>query len=214
MERCIQYSKGNEGIKVQIDVLSHEQKTAIANVLNNIYYEVVIEETYSDNSRLLGNIIAIVDESNNIKRDYLKGNPEVSFRLSASDILVKLFGEKYNKLLDKVCSFAFHINTRLGYSTDLASVVCPYILYEFGVTNEEVSFYLGLGMVLANIICDSLSQIKTEQMEKTDETCEKEVYKTLIILLEEARKNTKSKQSKKQICESLDQISKIIKELE
>lgn len=186
---------------------------SLANVLNEIYYEVVIEECYYDDLDLLQGIIACVDKNNQMKKDVFLANPSSAFALDTNAQLVELFVDKYKSVLDKACTVAWKINTKFSYTIDVASVVAPYILYELGVTSDSVAFYMGLGMVLANIVCDSLSNMKEEQINKKIDSNSKEIYKAINVLLIEAKKNAKGNKAKAQIDESLEQISKLRTEM-
>lgn len=103
--------------------------------------------------------------------------------------------------------FAYRINTKLGHSIDLAGVVCPYILYELGITDEKLSFYLALGMALAKIVCDSLSQNHAKKLEAAEEREQKEAYAALKDFLEKAGANTAEPEAAQQISNSLEQIT-------
>ena len=68
---------------------------SLANVLNEIYYEVVIEECYYDDLDLLQGIIACVDKNNQMKKDVFLANPSSAFALDTNAQLVELFVDKY-----------------------------------------------------------------------------------------------------------------------
>ena len=187
---------------------------SLAHILNEIYYEVAIEENYYDDLDLLKDIIACVEKNNQMKRDVFIANAGVAFALDTNKQLVELFVDKYRGVLDRACTIAWRINTKFSYTIDIASVVAPYILYELGVTSDSIAFYVGLGMVLANIVCDSLSNIKEDQLSEKADSDNKEICKALNVLLNEAKKKAKGKEAKKQIDESIEQISKLLTEME
>ena len=186
---------------------------SLSHVLNEIYYAVIIEESYYDDLDLLQGIIACVDKNNQIKKDVFLANPHTAFALDTNAQLVELFVNKYRSVLDKACTVAWKINAKFSYTIDIASVVAPYILYKLGVTSDCVAFYMGLGMVLANIVCDSLSNMKEEHMDKKSDFNNKEIYKAINVLLIEAKKNAKGKKAKAQIDKSLEHISKLQTEM-
>ena len=188
--------------------------TSLAHVLNEIYYEVTIEENYYDDLDLLKDIIACVDKNNQMKREVFIANTDVAFALDTNAQLVELFVDKYRSVLDRACTIAWKINTKFSYTIDVASVVAPYILYELGVTSDSIAFYIGLGMVLANIVCDSLSNMKEDQLSEKTDSDNKEICKAINVLLNEAKKKAKGKEAKKQIDESIEQISKLLTEME
>ena len=220
---------------MQLEAVSHDHQVALADALNQIYRAAAVEKTYSDDSAFLKEIIQIVVENNfDVDQQELiihgssgYGNRSVTWllgcsysmrptgpmyrgfitKLSLPELLTKRFGEKFNHTLDKSCLFAYRINTKLGHSVDLAGVVCPYILYELGITGEKLSFYLGLGMVLAKIVCDSLSQMHAEKLEAAKDSEQKEVYAALKGFLEKAGENTADPEAVQQISNSLEQIT-------
>lgn len=185
------------------------EEVLIANALKNIYYISVVEEEHDDNSILLKDIIALVEESIDKQKDAFDHSFGYSFFLPSTHDLVNAFFEKYHAILSKTEDFAYSINSRFGYITDLASVVAPYFLYQVGITDENISFYIGFGLVIANIICDRLAGKKEEKnaewSEKNIKTICQELKKQLNI-----SKNYAKEDEVSVINKSIEEIDKII----
>lgn len=219
---------------MRLEAVSHDHQAALADALDQIYRAAAVEKTYSDDTVFLKDIIQIMDESKDLVDqqqqcisffDYEGEFPmlllDCSYsmrpkglmytgldtKLSLPELLARRFGEKFNPILDKACLFAYRINTKLGHSIDLAGVVCPYILYELGITDEKLSFYLALGMALAKIVCDSLSQNHAKKLEAAEAREQKEAYAALKNFLEKAGANTAEPEAAQQISNSLEQIT-------
>ena len=164
--------------------ISLENRTLLANELKNIYFLSTVTKQHSDNSELLRNINVLVDANIQNQREIFNANPEVSYCISNHNELIEAFLEKYSEVVEKAERFANSINTITGYGIDLVNVLCPFILYNLGITDASTSFYIGLGLVIAKIICDSLAnkaKKKEEQLEKIqikelEETCSKMLH--------------------------------------
>lgn len=185
------------------------EEVLIANTLKNIYYISVVEDRHNDDSILLKDIITFVQESIDKQKNDFDHSSGVSFYLPSTHDLVNAFLEKYHTILSKTEDFAYSINSRFGYITDLASIVAPYFLYQAGITDENISFYIGFGLVIANIICDSLAGKKEEKNAKLNEknikTICQELKKQLNISTNYAEEDEVSAINK-----SIEEIDKII----
>lgn len=189
-----------------------ESKAILSNSLRSIYSSVVLYETYDDQSEFLNSIIELVESDLNNSQTMSK-MAGVSYRISNVDELAAAFIKQYQKVIDKAGEFAYSINEKFGYTMDIASVVGPYILYQCGITDESITFYLALGMVLSNIICDVLAKHKENDIEKKNDDEMKAVCKSLYHLLEQAKKqNQLHGIHDSQIEKSLKEIEKILEE--
>lgn len=185
------------------------EEVLIANTLKNIYYISAIEDEHDDDSILLKDIITLVEESIAKQKNAFDHSSGYSFFLPSTHDLANAFLEKYHAILSKTEDFAYSINSRFGYITDLTSVVAPYFLYQVGITDENISFYLGLGLVIANIICDRLAGKKEEKnaklSEKNIKTICRELKKQLNI-----SKNYAKEDEVSVINKSIEEMDKII----
>lgn len=186
--------------------ISSEQAIKLANVLNEIYWSTEVEKTYTDSSLLLRDIISLVKSNINHTELIRLENPTYAHRIPSAQQLAELFLNKYNKILNQVSEYAYSINRRFGYTIDLVSVVCPYVLYLFGITDENLSFYIALGLAVSNIICDTLAVKKEASIEKEDTDEKIATINAMIILLENAQKYNNI-----QIESSLNELRKLLK---
>lgn len=121
------------------------------------------------------------------------------------------FIKKYQKAIDNAGKLAYSINEKYGYTIDIASVVGPYILYQCGITDENLSFYLALGMTLSNIICDILAKHEEKNIEKVKQEETKAICKSIYQLLERTKKRNHLHRVKDlQIEKSMNEIQKIL----
>lgn len=185
------------------------EEVLIANALKNIYYISVIEDEHDDNTILLKDIIALVEESIDKQKNAFDHSSGLSYFLPSTHDLVHDFLEKYHAFLSKTEDFAYSINDRFGYITDLASVVAPYFLYQVGITDENISFYIGFGLVIANIICDRLAGKKEEKNGKLNEKNIKTICQELKKQLN-ISKNYAKEDEVSIINKSIEEIDKII----
>lgn len=114
-------------------------------------------------------------------------------------------------MIDKAGKLAYSINEKYGYTIDIASVVGPYILYQCGITDENLSFYLSLGMTISNIICDVLSKHEEKNIENIQQAEAKTICKSIYQLLEKTKKRNQLHGVKdSQIEKSMNEIQKIL----
>lgn len=190
-----------------IETITEDQETLIANGLRELYYLSEIEELHNDESQFLKNVVQLVNISIQIQKKEFDAHPEYAHRISTTHDLAVAFLEKYNIILDKAEQFAYTINDQFGHSIDIANIVCPYVLYQFGITDENLSFYIGFGMTIANIICDVLAKKEENKREKLNE----EQIATICSSLRKLLINGKSMSNNSKEC---DEIQKSISELD
>lgn len=192
-----------------IDELTNVQESILAKELREIYYNAEIEGTNDDKSQFLSSIITLVNESNKTQRDYFQAHPDTSFAFSTVHDLCALFIEKYKTVLSSAERFAYSINDQFGYTVDITSVVCPFLLSQFGVTNEFLSFYIGLGMTITGIIIDGLANKEARRREKLNE---KQIITLCTVLknkLEDAQKANLSSEERAALEKSIVELEKI-----
>ena len=90
------------------------------------------------------------------------------------------------------------------------SIVCPYVLYQLGVTNENLSFYLGLGMVIAKIVCNVLAKNEERRIDRVKKEQTVSICKGMKHMLEGSKKYAETEESCKLIELSILEIDKII----
>lgn len=193
-----------------IDEITKYEEISLANSLKEIYYETVIEEMHEDSLTLLQEIISMVDISIKNQQNLFEKNPEFSYRISSTHDLSRAFLEKYKSAFNKIEKFAYSIDEHFGHIVDIESVVCPYVLYQLGVTDENISFYIGLGMVIANIVCNTLAKNEEKRIEKEEKKQTIFLCISMKHLLEDSKRYIETEESKQQIEQSLDEINKII----
>lgn len=196
---------------MEVIALRQEQEISLANSLKTIYYCAFIEDEFSDDSGLLETIQVLVEDSIRCQKEIFNANPEVSYRISSTKQLAEAFFKKYSEILDNAETIAYSINNKVGYSTDIASIICPYVLCQMGVTSENVSFYIGLGMVIANIICDMLAK-KQEDKIATQDKLENEEIKKICQEMKKYLDNSTNTQGSKE--ESIQQLQDSIENIE
>lgn len=196
-----------------------QKETIIANALRDIYSSVVLYESYEDDSDLLKTIIDLVEKD--IERDRSsKLGANIQCRSVNTHELANAFLERYEQVFDKARIFASSINKRYGHTIDVASIVGPYILYLFGVTDVTLSFYITLGLALSNVICDSLANSKDEEDSKEKERAEnqknKTICRTLLSILEviEDCDSHSEIDNKELITQCKNEIKKIVDDLD
>lgn len=196
---------------MDISLLLKSEEVMLANTLNNIYYICVVEDEHDDCSILLKDIVALVENNIEKQKDAFDYSSGISLFFPSTHDLAYNFLEKYHAVLSKTEDFAYSINSRFGYITDLASVVAPYFLYRAGITDENISFYIGLGLVVANIICDRLASKKEEENTKLNEKNVKIICQELKKQLN-ISKNYANENEVSVINKSIEEIDKIISE--
>lgn len=196
-----------------------QKETIIANALRDIYSSVVLYESYEDDSDLLKTIIDLVEKD--IERDRSsKLEANIQYRRVNTHELANAFLERYEQVFDRARIFASSINKRYGHTIDVASIVGPYILYLFGVTDVTLSFYITLGLALSNVICDSLANSKDEEDSKEKERAEnqknKTICRTLLSILEviEDCDSHSEIDNKELITQCKNEIKKIVDDLD
>lgn len=193
-----------------IETITTDQETLIANALKEIYFLSEIEESYSDESQFLKNVIQLVDISIQMQKKQFDAYPEFAHRIPSTHELAGAFIEKYKTALDKAERFAYTINDRFGHSIDIANVVCPYVLYQFGITDENLSFYIGIGMTIANIICDVLAKKEEKKQEKLSEEQMFAICSSLKRLLINAKLESDNPRECDELQKSISELDKII----
>ena len=191
--------------------ITRDDETKLANALRSIYSSVVISESFKDQSEFLENIIFLVDDDIKYGQSLREGNPALSYRISTTHELASAFIKKYQNVIDKAGKLAYSANERYGYTVDIASVVGPYILYQCGITDENLSFYIALGMTLSNIICDILAKHEEKNIEQLENEQMATVCKATYHLLKKSQKrNQLHKVQDPQIERSLAEIRKML----
>ncbi len=194
---------------MDISLIPRKDEILLANTLKEIYYVAVVEDKHDDDSILLQDIIALVEGNIEYQKNAFGQVPGESLFFPSTHDLADAFWTKYHDVISKAEDFAYSINSKFGYFNDLASVVAPYILYQTGITDENISFYIGFGLVTANIICDALASKKEEKKAAVDEknikTICKELKKQLIISKSYAKEDEVDIINK-----SIEEIDKII----
>lgn len=194
---------------MNISLIAKSDEILLANSLREIYCITVIEENHDDESILLQDIIELVEGDIEREKKSFENSSGYSFCVSFTHELVEAFWAKYYETISKAENLAYSINSRFGYFDDLASIIAPYMLYQAGITNENISFYIGLGLVIAKIICDTLANKKEEKREMLDNKnikiiCER-LKEQLII-----SKNYATEEEINIINKSIEEIDKII----
>ena len=190
--------------------ITKENEAQLSNSLRSVYSSAVLYGTFEDESDFLKSIIELVESDIKYSQS-LRKDPSLSYRISNVHELASAFIKKYQNAIDKAGKLAYSINEKYGYTVDIASIVGPYILYQCGVTDENLSFYLALGMILSNIICDILAKHEEENIEKMKNEETKTVCKSIYHLLEKTKKrNQLHRVHDSQIEKSMKEIQKII----
>lgn len=193
-----------------INNITQENEVILSNSLRNIYFSVVLYEAHDDESDFLKSIIELVEADIEYSQS-LRKDPSLSYRISNVHELATAFIKKYQKVIDSAGKLAYSINEKYGYTIDIASVVGPYILYQFGITDENLSFYLALGMTISNIVCDVLAKHEEKNIEKIKHDEEKAICKSIYYLLDRTKKrNQLHKVKDLQIDKSMNEIKKIL----
>lgn len=190
--------------------ITKENEALLSNSLRSIYSSAVLYGTFEDESDFFKSIIALVESDIKYSQS-LRKDPSLSYRISNIHELASAFIKKYQKAIDKAGKFAYSINEKYGYTVDIASIVGPYILYQCGVTDENLSFYLTLGMTLSNIICDILAKHEEKNIEEMKNEETKTVCKAMYQLLEKTKKrNQLHRVHDAQIEKSMKELQKIL----
>ena len=187
---------------MSVEMLSKTQEISIANALKELYYDSIIEGQFHDDSELFYDIESLVEQSMKRQNEAITDAGGISLRLANA------FLDKYRKCIITTENFAYEINDRFGYTIDLASVIGPYFLYQAGVTDETISFYLALGLAVANVICDSLASKKKARNEIMDEKRINVICTELTKLLVLSKANADEK-DQKAINKSIEEIGKV-----
>lgn len=170
---------------MSVEKLSHTQEISVANNLKELYYLSVIEGQFQDDSDFFHNIKSLVDQSIKSQNEATALAGGDSLRFPTTRELANAFWGRYRNCILATEEFSYKINNRFGYTIDLANVIAPYFLYQAGVTDATYSFYIGLGLTVANIICDSLASQKETRDEAMNDkrirTICNELTKYLII---------------------------------
>jgi len=196
-------------------ILTYKTEVVIANELRSLYSMAVIEETIVDQSDFLSSIISLVDENNMLLVEYQtqEAAHSLAYRLTTNHELATAFLEKYHNTIDKACSFAYSINSRYGYSIDIASVAGPFFLYQCGVTDENVTFYLTLGLTISNIICNIMANKHGEKLEQYKNEEVETICKSVLHLLNTSKKKTQMKKKQDpQLDKCIRELDKIVKD--
>ena len=194
--------------------ITRNDETKLANALRSIYSSVVINESFKDQSAFLQSVILLVDDDIKYGQSLREVNPTLSYRISTTHELAAAFIRKYQNVIDKAGKLAYSANERYGYTVDIASVVGPYILYQCGITDENLSFYIALGMTLSNIICDILAKHEEKNIEQLETEQMANVCKATYHLLKKTQKrNQLHKVHDPQIEKSIVETSKLLEEL-
>lgn len=173
-------------------IVTEENARKLAIQLKTMYYESYIEEDYTDDSEILL-IITEVVEAYIQEQKVTQLSSSDSFILIHTNELVESFLQRINVIVLECEKFAYVVNAKFGHTIDLANVICPYVLYKMGVTDEGISFYLALGMTIANIICDSLANEEQERLDKIEKMEIEEIKRTCIEMKNYISTNTLNK---------------------
>lgn len=194
--------------------ITRDDETKLANSLRKIYSSVVISESFKDQSEFLQNIIFLVDDDIKYGQSLREGNPALSYRISTTHELATAFIKKYQNVIDKAGKLAYSANEKYGYTIDIASVIAPYILYQFGITDENFSFYIALGMTLSNIICNILAKHEEKNIKQLENEQIATICKATYHLLQKTQKrNQLHNVHDTQIQKSLVETGKLLEKL-
>lgn len=139
-------------------VLSLNNTNELALYLNELYYNTIVENKFSQENE---NILIIVDSvryKNSLTRNvFLEGNG-AAFAFDASKKLCQYYLLKVNPLMKQVYSLAYACNKKFQNTADIMAVITPYILVKFGLGTDEALLAVGLAIVLAKIVIETLAE--------------------------------------------------------
>jgi hypothetical protein len=190
--------------------ITKENEALLSNSLRSIYSSAVLYEAFEDESDFLKSVIELVESDIKYSQS-LRKDPSLAYRIPNIHELAVAFIEKYQTAIDKAGKLAYSINEKYGYTVDIVSIVGPYILYQCGVTDDNLSFYLALGMTLSNIICDILANHEENNMQAMRNEETQTVCKAIYQLLEKTKKrNELHRVHDLQIEKSMKEIQKVL----
>jgi hypothetical protein len=141
--------------------ISEDNGKLFAFELKKIYGEIIFEENESfNNLQIIKDIISSVEENSEFDKSYFQSNPNYSFAFDSYDDLIRRFLQKNNDKIEEIITTISEINNIFSNTADLLIITVPYVLFRFGVNNQDILFFIGFGIALSKIIVDWVSQIK------------------------------------------------------
>lgn len=195
---------------MNIEELTKEQERQLAIDLQEIYYCAEIQGLNDDKSQFLASVIQIINESKHIHLSDSQRNPEYAYFFSSAHDLCLAFCNRFKATIDSAEKLAFAINDKFGNTIDIASIVCPFVLSQFGVNNDYLSFYIALGMTVAKIVCDNLAKKEEYRRDTSNINRIEDVCSALKEYLEVAKQESIKPEDNAALEKSLAEISRIV----
>lgn len=139
-------------------VLSQSNTNELALYLNELYYNTVIENKISQKNEHILIIIASVRYKNSLIKNKFSDSQGVAYAFDPSEKLCQYYLQKINPLMKQVYSLADACNTKFQNIADIMAVITPYILIKFELGTDEILLVVGLAIVLAKIVVETLSE--------------------------------------------------------
>jgi hypothetical protein len=140
---------------------TENQAKQISISLHRIYEAVVFDE----NTSVVGcpiTPIAIesVEIQNELDKVFFAENKGVAFAHETHNELTERFLSKIKSIMNDTFDVISEVATTYANVTDIMAVTVPYVLLKFGVDNQEVGLFIGLGILVSQIIVERITEKK------------------------------------------------------
>jgi hypothetical protein len=152
-------------------LLSENEAKDISVCLHNIYEAVVFDgKVLISDYKITTIAVEVVELQNEADKAFFAEHKGVSFAYDSSEELAARFLAKTEDIFDDVGKAMAKISTAYSNVSDVLAITVPYVLLKFGVGNQEVGLFVGLGILISQIVIQHIAEKhdKKTQVSKAD----------------------------------------------
>ena len=143
---------------------TENQAKQISVSLHRIYEAVVFDGKTSIVGCTITSIaIESIEIQNELDKAFFAENKGVAFAHDTHNELTERFLAKIKNIMNDVYDTVSKVATTYTNVTDIMAVTVPYVLLKFGVDNQEVGLFVGLGILVSQIIVERIAEKKEKE---------------------------------------------------
>ncbi|MDD3416386.1 MAG: hypothetical protein PHY47_20680 [Lachnospiraceae bacterium] len=140
---------------------TEHEANQIAVCLYEIYEAIVFDENKSIVHYSITSIaVNSVETQNKLDIAFFDEHKGIAFAYESHNELTKRFLSKIKILMDDAFNTVSKIATTYSNVTDIMAVTVPYVMLKFGVDNQEIGLFVGLGILVSQIIVERIAENK------------------------------------------------------
>lgn len=160
------------------------------------YLDIFLEDKVNDCDNWFINAIQdSVLQGNQELHNLFTDNADTQYRTDTDNTIYSKFMQHIEPLINSVFQLANSIQNRFNASTDLVGILSPFILQKMQICNEDVGVFIGVGVIIAQLIVQRLAEQEIKKREKEmHNSIESICHSNLIYLHQLAEKNSENKE--------------------